>query len=120
LLPSKITSTSWPAKQLACFLFPEQIRERASHARLVKLCDKASGLLGRRWNLALKRRMKKAMQALDILGEQEGIDQQALDDYAKLFGQHLSDSHIHALTALFNWSLPDELGPGEGLELVAD
>jgi hypothetical protein len=34
---------------------------------------------------------KKAMQALDILGEQEGIDQQALDDCAKLFGQPLSD-----------------------------
>lgn len=64
---------------------------------------------------------KKAMQALDILGEQEGIDQQALDDYAKLFGQPLCDSHVCALTALFNWSLPDELGSGnEGLELVAD
>ena len=69
----------------------------------------------------LGRRMKKkAMQTLDILGEQEGIDQQALDDYAKLFGQPLCDSHILALTALFNWSLPDEFGPGGGLELIAD
>jgi hypothetical protein len=70
----------------------------------------------------LERRMKKkAMQALNILDEQEGIDQQALDDYAKLFGQPLSDSHICALPALFNWSLPDEFVPGnEGLELVAD
>ena len=33
--------------------------------------------------------MKKAMQAVDILTEQEGIDQQALDDYARLFGQAL-------------------------------
>lgn len=38
----------------------------------------------------LERRMKKkAMQTLDILGEQESIDQQGLDDYAKLFGQPL-------------------------------
>jgi len=56
--------------------------------------------------------MKKAMQAVDILTEQEGIDQQALDDYAGLFGKALSDSHIRALTALFNWSLPDDFGPG--------
>jgi hypothetical protein len=64
---------------------------------------------------------KAAMQALNILDEQEGIEQQALDDYAKLFGQPLSDSNICALPALFNWSLPDEFVPGnEGLELVAD
>lgn len=64
---------------------------------------------------------KKAMQALDVLDEHEGINQQALDDYAKLFGQPLNDSHIRALCALFNWSLPDELGPDtEGFELVAD
>ena len=36
------------------------------------------------------------MQAMDILTEHEGIDQQALDDYARLFGQALSDSHIRA------------------------
>jgi phosphodiesterase/alkaline phosphatase D-like protein len=70
----------------------------------------------------LERRMKKkAMQAVDILTEHEGIDQQALDDYARLFGQALSDSHIRAFTALFNWSLPDDFGSGnEGSELLAD
>ena len=61
------------------------------------------------------------MQAMDILTEHEGIDQQALDDYARLFGQALFDSHIRALTALFNWSLPDDFGPtNEGFELLAD
>jgi len=70
----------------------------------------------------LERRLKKkAIQAVDILTEQEGIDQQALDDYVRLFGQALSDSHIRALTALFNWSLPDDFGPGnEGIELLAN
>lgn len=58
----------------------------------------------------LERRMKKkAMQALDIIDEHEGIDQQALDEYAKLFGQPLCESHIRALTALFNWILPADL-----------
>ena len=52
---------------------------------------------------------KKAMQALDIIDEHEGIDQQALDEYAKLFGQPLCESHIRALTALFNWILPADL-----------
>ena len=67
----------------------------------------------------LERRMKKkAMQSLDILDEHEGIDQQAMDDYARLFGQPLSDPHVQALAALFNWSLPEELGPGNE-EIVA-
>jgi hypothetical protein len=62
---------------------------------------------------------KKVMRALDIIGENEGIDQQAQDEYAKLFGQPLSDSHLQALTALFNWSLPDDLGQGADEELLS-
>ena len=41
-----------------------------------------------------RRTKKKAMQSLDIIGENEGIEQQALDDYAKLFGHPLSDSQL--------------------------
>ncbi|CAD6257196.1 unnamed protein product [Miscanthus lutarioriparius] len=55
---------------------------------------------------------KKAMRSLGIINEHEGINQQAQNDYAKLFGQPLSDSHLQALTALFFWSLPEELEPG--------
>ena len=48
------------------------------------------------------------MKALDIIEETEGISQQALDEYAKLFGQDLCNQHMQALTALFEWSIPDE------------
>ena len=65
------------------------------------------------------RTKKKAMRSLGILDENKGIDQQALDDYAKLFGQPLSDSQLQALAALFCWSLPDELGQGEELEMLS-
>jgi hypothetical protein len=64
------------------------------------------------------RTRKKAMRSLDIISENEGISQQALDDYAKLFVQPLSDSQLHALAALFNWSLPDGLGQGEDTEML--
>jgi hypothetical protein len=50
---------------------------------------------------------KRVMRSLDIISEQEGIDQQALEEYAKFFTQPLSTSHIQALAALFGWSSPD-------------
>ncbi|CAO2189399.1 unnamed protein product [Urochloa humidicola] len=53
------------------------------------------------------RSKKKAMRALKIIEEREGINQQAQDDYAKLFGHPLPDEHLKALAMLFNWSLPD-------------
>jgi hypothetical protein len=65
-----------------------------------------------------RRTKKKAMRSLDIIGENEGIDQQALDDYAKLFVHPLSVSQLQALAALFNWSLPDGLGQGEDIEML--
>jgi hypothetical protein len=65
-----------------------------------------------------RRSKKKAMRSLNILGENEGIDQQAQDDYAKLFAHPLCDSHIHALAALFNWSMPEDLGQGVESELL--
>jgi hypothetical protein len=67
----------------------------------------------------LERRTRKVVRALDIIDENEGIDQQARDEYAKLFGHKLSDSHLQALTALFNWSLPDDFGQGGDEELLS-
>jgi hypothetical protein len=67
----------------------------------------------------LERRTRKVVRALDIIDENEGIDQQARDEYAKLFGHKLSDSHLQALTALFNWSLPDDFGQGAHEELLS-
>lgn len=58
------------------------------------------------------------MRTLNIIEEHEGITPNALDEYFKLFGQPLSDSHLQALTALFNWSLPEVLEPGDGVEMV--
>jgi hypothetical protein len=40
------------------------------------------------------RAKKKVMRALDIIGENEGINQPALDEYAKLFNHRPSASHI--------------------------
>jgi hypothetical protein len=59
------------------------------------------------------------MRTLELIEENEGIDQQALDDYAKLFKHPLPDSHLQALSALFNWSLPEVFGEGEGDEMMA-
>jgi hypothetical protein len=59
------------------------------------------------------------MRALNIIGENEGITQQAQDEYSKLFGHRPSASHIQATTALFNWSLPEELGHDADGDLLA-
>lgn len=65
------------------------------------------------------RTKKKAMRSLGIIDELKGITHQAQDDYAKLFQQPLSDSHLQALTALFNLSLPEDLEPrGDDVMLV--
>jgi hypothetical protein len=65
------------------------------------------------------RARKKVMRALNIIGENEGITQQVQDEYAKLFGHRPSASHIQAMTALFNWSLPKELGHDADGDLLA-
>ena len=62
--------------------------------------------------------MKKAMKSLDVIGEHEGIDQQARDEYAKLFCQPLTDAHLIALSAMFNWALPEDFGSMENNELL--
>jgi hypothetical protein len=56
-----------------------------------------------------KRYKKQAMVALNIIEDNEGFSRQALDDYAKLFKNTLSRSHVQALAALFGWSVPDNL-----------
>jgi len=50
------------------------------------------------------------MRVLDIIGETEGIDQQSLEKYSKLFTatSSLTYTHVHAMSALFGWAAPDE------------
>jgi hypothetical protein len=52
---------------------------------------------------------KRVMRSLDINGDNEGLDRQALDDYAQLFNQPLSESHIQALVALFGWAPSEDV-----------
>jgi hypothetical protein len=54
----------------------------------------------------MERSKRKVMHSLQIIGEHEGIGQQAQDEYAKLFEKMLSGSHIQALAALFKWDIP--------------
>jgi hypothetical protein len=60
-----------------------------------------------------RRSTKRAMRSLSIIGETDGIDQQAKEEYAKVFSEPLSDSHIQALAALFGWSSLDSRETGE-------
>lgn len=68
---------------------------------------------------ASSRHKKKVMRALDILGDKEGITQEALDRYSQMFTQpsSLVSSHAQVLAALFGWGIPDEIevSQGEGL-----
>jgi hypothetical protein len=62
---------------------------------------------------------KKAMRAMKIINEQEGITEQASEDYTKLFGKPLTDAHLEALGSLFNWSIPEFLDADQaGTEVV--
>jgi hypothetical protein len=56
------------------------------------------------------RATKKAMKALQIITEDEGISQEALKAYAELFKHPLSQLQVEALSALFGWPTPPE-GP---------
>jgi hypothetical protein len=49
------------------------------------------------------------MRSLEALRDQDGIDEVALDQYAKIFSQPLSDTHSLALACLFEWRTPEEL-----------
>jgi hypothetical protein len=53
------------------------------------------------------RSRKEALRAMGIIKEQEGITEQAMEDYVKLFANPLTDAHLEALTTLFNWSISE-------------
>ena len=57
---------------------------------------------------ATTRNKRKVMRALNIIEENEGIGQESLDEYSKLFGHCLPDSHVQALAALFGWAIPED------------
>jgi hypothetical protein len=52
------------------------------------------------------RAIKKAMKALLIISDAEGVSQEALQKYARLFKHPLSQKDVEALAALFGWSIP--------------
>jgi hypothetical protein len=54
-----------------------------------------------------RRSRKKAMRALGIITEQEGVTEQAQEDYANVFKQCITEMQVEALAALFNWAIPD-------------
>jgi hypothetical protein len=43
-----------------------------------------------------------------LIKDGEGISQQAIKDYEKVFSETLSLAHIEALAALFGWSMPGD------------
>jgi hypothetical protein len=49
------------------------------------------------------RSTNKAMRSLGIIGKNQGIDQQAQEEYAKFFSEPLSSAHLAVLAALFGW-----------------
>lgn len=54
------------------------------------------------------RSTKQAMKALKVIGEMEGISQQAKEDYLKVFSENLPLAHVEAPAAFFGWEVPDE------------
>lgn len=55
------------------------------------------------------RNKKKVMRALHVIKESEGISQETLGQYGKLFSQPLPSSHVQALAALFGWATPEDV-----------
>jgi hypothetical protein len=54
-----------------------------------------------------RRTTKKVMKSLNIIGENDGVNQQAQEAYSKLFSEPLSCTHLQVLAALFGWSNPE-------------
>ena len=77
---------------------------RQAHATCRRLLFRADismgGIPPHAWDLSMRK--------LGIIGESEHISIDAQDDYARLFMQELSQTHIAALAALFGWSVPDD------------
>lgn len=55
------------------------------------------------------RSTKKAMRALCIIFEAEGISQETIEIYARLLKHPLSQVQVEALAALFGWATPSDL-----------
>jgi hypothetical protein len=55
---------------------------------------------------------KESHADLKVIGDSEGISQQAKEDYLKVFSNELPLSHVEALVAFFGWAVPDELKIG--------
>jgi hypothetical protein len=54
-----------------------------------------------------RRSRKKAMRALGIITERDGVSEQAQEDYANVFKQCITEMQVEALATLFNWAIPD-------------
>jgi hypothetical protein len=90
---------------------PKSVRRQSSTPLAVPRCSRRVAGVGVEFKIQDwgKRSKKQAMVALNIIEDNEGFSRQALDDYAKLFKNTLSCSHVRALAALFGWSVPDNL-----------
>jgi hypothetical protein len=53
---------------------------------------------------------KMVMRVLQFDLDRDHINQQELEDYAKLFSRPLSCPQVQALASLFRWSVPDNVG----------
>jgi len=60
-----------------------------------------------------RRSKKKVTHSLEIIIEQNGVNQQAEDEYSKLFKNPLSDIQLLGLAALFSWSIPEFCEDGD-------
>ena len=54
-------------------------------------------------------------RTLGILADQEGLAQEALDEYGRLFSKPLSQDHVAALAALFGWAIPKNADAADSL-----
>jgi hypothetical protein len=97
LIPNRNSKKAIPPSQTPSAAAPRQSRRVAGAGVEFSMQD---------WG---GRATKKAMRALQIIAEDEGISQEALKAYAELFKHPLSQNQVEALSALFGWSTPPEV-----------
>ncbi|KAL5648602.1 hypothetical protein ACJX0J_039411 [Zea mays] len=54
-------------------------------------------------------------RTLGIWADQEGLAQEALDEYGRLFSKPLTQDHVAALAALFGWAIPENADVADSL-----
>jgi hypothetical protein len=54
-------------------------------------------------------------RTLGIWADQEGLAQEALDEYGRLFSKPLTQDHVAALAALFGWAIPENADAADSL-----